>query len=232
MPVRGRHEPSPAPRIPCRTDPHPLRRTRCPAPRPAQRPHSDVAASSAPPSWRPVDSPHARSRRAATPPAATTDDGLRLLLRPRGQRRRPVLWMDSGDLKAVFIGAVIDAFGEQFPEVTTKYDGSGWDQVNQVVPLGIRNGSAPDVFALPQNVPAETAINEGWVQPSTTCRPTSIPEMASRDRADQRRARVRREDVQLAVELHPSPGHHAVHLARGGGGGRRVRPRRGRLHLG
>lgn len=76
-----------------------------------------------------------------------------------------LLWMDSGDLKAVFIGAVIDAFGEQFPGVSTKYDGAGWDQVNQVVPLGIRNGSAPDVFALPQNVPAETAINEGWVQP-------------------------------------------------------------------
>ena len=76
-----------------------------------------------------------------------------------------LLWMDSGDLKAVFIGAVIEAFGAQFPDVQTQYDGSGWDQVNQVVPLGIRNGTAPDVFALPQTVPAETAINEGWVQP-------------------------------------------------------------------
>lgn len=84
---------------------------------------------------------------------------------PESSESTKLLWMDSGDLKAVFIGAVIDAFGEQFPEVSTQYDGAGWDQVNQVVPLGIRNGTAPDVFALPQNVPAETAINEGWVQP-------------------------------------------------------------------
>ncbi|ASK66270.1 hypothetical protein CFK39_11075 [Brachybacterium avium] len=74
-------------------------------------------------------------------------------------------WMDSGDLKALFIDPVITSFGEQFPEIQVQYDGSGWDQVNQVVPLGIRNGSAPDVFALPQNVPAESAISEGWVQP-------------------------------------------------------------------
>lgn len=74
-------------------------------------------------------------------------------------------WMDSGDLKAEFIEPVIAAFGQQFPEISTTYDGSGWDQVNQVVPLGIRNGTAPDIFALPQNVPAETAITENWVQP-------------------------------------------------------------------
>lgn len=74
-------------------------------------------------------------------------------------------WMDSGDLKAEFIEPVINGFGEQYPEISTTYDGAGWDQVNQVVPLGIRNGSAPDVFALPQNVPPETAINENWIQP-------------------------------------------------------------------
>lgn len=74
-------------------------------------------------------------------------------------------WMDSGDLKAVFVSAVIDEFGAQYPDVTTQYDGSGWEQVNQVVPLGIRNNSAPDIFALPQNVPAQSAINEDWVQP-------------------------------------------------------------------
>ena len=78
---------------------------------------------------------------------------------PETSESTQLAWMDSGDLKSVFISAVIDAFGEQFPEVAAQYDGSGWDQVNQVVPLGIRNGTAPDVFALPQNVPAETAIN-------------------------------------------------------------------------
>lgn len=97
-------------------------------------------------------------------PAAATGD-IEFAYDAASSSSTQLLWMDSGDLKSVFVGAVIDAFGEQFPEVTTQYDGSGWDQVNQVVPLGIRNGSAPDVFALPQNVPAETAITEGWVQP-------------------------------------------------------------------
>lgn len=92
-------------------------------------------------------------------------DGFAFAFDPETTDSTQLLWMDSGDLKAVFIGAVIEEFGKQFPDVSTQYDGSGWDQVNQVVPLGIRNGSAPDVFALPQNVPAETAINEGWVQP-------------------------------------------------------------------
>lgn len=74
-------------------------------------------------------------------------------------------WIDSGDLKAKYIEPVIKSFGAQHPNVKVTYDGSGWDQVNQVVPLGIRNESAPDVFALPQNVPAQTAIAQGWVQP-------------------------------------------------------------------
>lgn len=74
-------------------------------------------------------------------------------------------WLDSGDLKAKYLDPVIASFGEQHSNVTVTYDGAGWDQVNQVVPLGIRNGSAPDVFALPQNVPPQTAIAEGWVQP-------------------------------------------------------------------
>jgi multiple sugar transport system substrate-binding protein len=92
-------------------------------------------------------------------------DGFTFDFDPEASEATALNWMDSGDLKALFIEPVITGFGEQFPEVQVQYDGSGWDQVNQVVPLGIRNGSAPDVFALPQNVPAETAIGEGWVQP-------------------------------------------------------------------
>jgi multiple sugar transport system substrate-binding protein len=74
-------------------------------------------------------------------------------------------WVDSGDLKALYQRPVFAAYSKKHPNIKTQYDGTGWDQVNQVVPLGIRNGSAPDVFALPQNVPAATAIAEGWVRP-------------------------------------------------------------------
>lgn len=84
-------------------------------------------------------------------------------------------WIDSGDLKAKILEPVIKSFGEQHPNVAVTYDGAGWDQVNQVVPLGIRNNSAPDVFALPQNVPAQTAVAQGWVQPLDDL----IPDFAS-----------------------------------------------------
>ncbi len=74
-------------------------------------------------------------------------------------------WCDSGDLKSVYEKAVLAVFTKKHPNIKTDYQGSGWDTVNQVVPLGIRNGSAPDIFAVPNNVPAPTAVNEGWVQP-------------------------------------------------------------------
>ncbi|MFD2081726.1 multiple sugar transport system substrate-binding protein [Actinopolymorpha cephalotaxi] len=74
-------------------------------------------------------------------------------------------WVDSGDLKSVWERSVLDAFTAKHANVRTQYDGNGWDNVNQVVPLGIRNKSAPDVFALPQDVPPQVAINEGWVRP-------------------------------------------------------------------
>lgn len=74
-------------------------------------------------------------------------------------------WVDSGDLKAVFIRTVLDAYQEKYPNVTTTYDGSGWANVSQVVPLGIRNGSAHDIFALPPEMPAQVAVNEGYVRP-------------------------------------------------------------------
>lgn len=74
-------------------------------------------------------------------------------------------WVDSGDLKSVFEKAVLTAYTAKHKNIKTNYQGSGWDTVNQVVPLGVRNNSAPDIFAIPNNVPVATAINEGWVQP-------------------------------------------------------------------
>lgn len=74
-------------------------------------------------------------------------------------------WVDSGDLKSVFEKAVLTAYTAKHTNIKTNYQGSGWDTVNQEVPLGVRNNSAPDIFAIPNNVPVATAINEGWVQP-------------------------------------------------------------------
>ena len=74
-------------------------------------------------------------------------------------------WVDSGDLKSVWEQSVLDAFTAKHASIKTQYDGNGWDNVNQVVSLGVRNKSAPDVFALPQDVPPQVAVNEGWVRP-------------------------------------------------------------------
>lgn len=74
-------------------------------------------------------------------------------------------WIDSGSLKALFNKAVLDAYHKKHPNVTTDYTGQDWPTVNKTVTLGIRNGSAPDIFAMPQPVPPATAVKEGWVQP-------------------------------------------------------------------
>lgn len=76
-----------------------------------------------------------------------------------------VSWLDSGDLKSVFETAVLDAYTGKHPKIKNDYQGTSWETIRQVVSVGIRNGSAPDVFALPPDIPAQTAIAQGWVRP-------------------------------------------------------------------
>lgn len=74
-------------------------------------------------------------------------------------------WVDSGASKAPFNQAVAKAYTARHPNVAVSYTGQGWPVVNQTVTLGVRNGSAPDIFQLPQSATASTAIAEGWVRP-------------------------------------------------------------------
>lgn len=74
-------------------------------------------------------------------------------------------WVDTGARKAAFVGAVLKAFTAKHPNIKTSYNPGGWQIVNKVVPLGIRNHNAPDVFNKPQGVPVATMINENWVRP-------------------------------------------------------------------
>lgn len=76
-----------------------------------------------------------------------------------------VSWLDSGDLKSVFETAVLDAYTAKYAKIKNDYQGTSWETIRQVVSVGIRNNSAPDVFALPPDIPAQTAIAQGWVQP-------------------------------------------------------------------
>lgn len=76
----------------------------------------------------------------------------------------PFRWIDSGDQKAVFYKAFFPQYGKA-RGVEVVYDGLPWNEIGQVLPLGIRNNSAQDAFCLPLNMPPAFAIGEGWVQP-------------------------------------------------------------------
>lgn len=74
-------------------------------------------------------------------------------------------WVDSGDSKALFFRAYFDAFTRAHPNITFDYLGLPWTEIEQIVPLGVRNGNAPDVFQVPPSVPVAEAVREGWVRP-------------------------------------------------------------------
>ena len=74
-------------------------------------------------------------------------------------------WVDSGDQKAVFWNAFFEKYQEAHPNVTIQYDALPWNEIAQVVPLGVRNGTAHDVFQIPLAVTLAQAVNEGWVAP-------------------------------------------------------------------
>lgn len=72
-------------------------------------------------------------------------------------------WVDSGDQKAVFWNAFFEKYMGAYPNITVQYDALPWNEIAQVVPLGVRNGTAHDVFQRPLAVTLAQAVNEGWV---------------------------------------------------------------------
>jgi multiple sugar transport system substrate-binding protein len=74
-------------------------------------------------------------------------------------------WIDSGDLKARFFTQYFHAFQQAHSNIEIQYDALPWTEINRIVPLGVQNGDAHDVFALPQEVPGSQAVGEGWVAP-------------------------------------------------------------------
>lgn len=57
------------------------------------------------------------------------------------------------------------AYQEKHPNITIQYDALPWTEINRIVPLGVQNGDAHDIFAMPQEVPSSQAVAEGWVAP-------------------------------------------------------------------
>ncbi len=74
-------------------------------------------------------------------------------------------WIDSGDLKAIYYNQLFAAYQQKHPNITIQYDPLPWAEIGQIVPLGVQNGEAHDVFAMPMEIPAAQAVRDGWVAP-------------------------------------------------------------------
>lgn len=69
-----------------------------------------------------------------------------------------------GDNHARFWNAFAGKYQETYPNISVQYDGLPWNEIAQVVPLGVRGGNAHDMFYLPLNVTLSQAIDEGWIR--------------------------------------------------------------------
>lgn len=72
-------------------------------------------------------------------------------------------WIDSGDQKAEFFKAFFPAYSKKHANIKVQYDATSWNEISQVVTLGVRNGTAPDVFQIPPNVTPGQAKANGWI---------------------------------------------------------------------
>ncbi|MQA78901.1 MAG: extracellular solute-binding protein [Streptosporangiales bacterium] len=73
--------------------------------------------------------------------------------------------IDSGDTKKPFWDAFFDAYSKKHSNITVKYDGLPKNRMDEIIPLGIRNGTAHDVFMLPPSMTLPQAVEEKWVSP-------------------------------------------------------------------
>ncbi|AXK31617.1 extracellular solute-binding protein [Streptomyces armeniacus] len=73
--------------------------------------------------------------------------------------------MDSGDTKAAFWEEFAAAYEKKHGNISVDYAALPWNRIEEVAPLGIRNGTAHDILQLPQSMPLAKAVAEGWVAP-------------------------------------------------------------------
>ena len=129
-------------------------------------------ATSTPPTGQATSGARAPATSAAgsAPAAATAPAGAADFVIPAAAAKLPTEkvnfhWVDSGDVKAFFWNAFFPAYQKAHPNITVQYDALPWNEIAKVVPLGVQNGNAPDVFQIPLGLTAGQAVSQGWVQP-------------------------------------------------------------------
>ncbi|HEY8742858.1 MAG TPA: extracellular solute-binding protein, partial [Chloroflexota bacterium] len=75
-------------------------------------------------------------------------------------------WLESGPgPKGTFLAQFFDAYQAAHSNIKIDFQELPWANISQVVPLGIQNGNAPDIFQLPPAVSNAQAVSQGWVAP-------------------------------------------------------------------
>ena len=74
-------------------------------------------------------------------------------------------WVDSAGEKLPFLKAYFAAYQQAHPNIAVQYEGLPFTEIAKVIPLGIPNGNAPDVFVIPANFTVAQAVQQGWVRP-------------------------------------------------------------------
>lgn len=75
-------------------------------------------------------------------------------------------WLDLGpSARATLLEAFFPAYEQAHPTITVQYEQAPGLQRNEIIPLGIQSGDAPDVFLAPTTVTPGQMVREGWVRP-------------------------------------------------------------------
>ncbi|MDQ3655864.1 MAG: extracellular solute-binding protein [Chloroflexota bacterium] len=75
-------------------------------------------------------------------------------------------WMARGaGSKAIFLKQLFPAYQQAHPNITIQYEGLPPAELTRILPLGIRNGNAPDAFEATDTIPVYQMVREGWIRP-------------------------------------------------------------------
>src|SRR5687767_12057599 len=74
-------------------------------------------------------------------------------------------WIDSGEVARAYVEAYFPKYREAHPNITVDYQSLPNPDLDQVIPLSVQGGSAPDVFRMPPGTTGAQAVRNGWVAP-------------------------------------------------------------------